>query len=516
LRIDTRLRDNMVLLASIDQGTSSTRFLIFDSTNGELLASHQIEVTQLFPQPGWVEMDPDEIYSTVVECIELACHELSKSGRNPNDICAIGISNQRETTVVWDKITGKSLHNAIVWLDNRTSFLAEELIQRTANCDKDFLKPKTGLPIHPYFSALKLKWLIENVPDVQTALNNGSLMVGTVDSWLLWKLCNGVYVTDVTNASRTCLMDLHTRKWSTELCSFFGIPIDILPEIRSSAEIYGHLNSGCLEGKQISGCLGDQQAALVGHNCLNSGDTKSTYGTGTFVLCNTGTNIVYSSSGLLTTIAFQFGPNASVHFALEGSGSIGGNVVKFLMDNFGFFKRASDIESLARSVESTEDTYFVPCFSGLLTPYWDPLARGTICGISQRTTQAHICLAALKSVAFQTVEIIEAIEKDITGTNMISNLRIDGGMTANCFFNQILADALGRQVLCSKFTEVTGWGAAIAAGLGGGVISVEPFPRHTAEIKLHHPGNSDETRNVELRKWREAVRRSGNWAICTH
>ncbi|TMS34807.1 hypothetical protein L596_002324 [Steinernema carpocapsae] len=501
----------MVLLGAIDQGTSSSRFLLFEADSGELVASHQIEVRQIFPEAGWVEMDPMELYNTVVECIEKTCEKMEAMGIGTEEIKAVGIANQRETTVVWDKTTGQPLCNAIVWLDSRTSELAREIIEKTPTKDKDYFKTKTGLPIHPYFSALKLKWMLDNVEAVQNALDNGTLMCGTVDTWLIWKM-TGVYATDVTNASRTLLLDLHKRKWSSELCDFFGLPIEVLPDILSSAESYGQLQSGPLKGVTISGCLGDQQAALVGHGCLSVGDTKSTYGTGTFMLCNTGTKPILSKNGLLTTVGFQFGSSAPMCYALEGSGSIGGNVVRFLRDNLGMIKDAKEVEQLARSVQDTAGVYFVPCFTGLYTPYWDPTARGTICGLTQFSNRAHLARAALKAVSFQTAEMLDAVEHDLDGLT-ITTLKIDGGMSANPLFNQMQSDTVGRAVVCSTMPEISGWGAAVAAGIGAQVLSLDQFAQHNSPSLLHYsPQITDSERHCEMVSWKKAVQRSLAWA----
>jgi len=501
----------MVLLGAIDQGTSSSRFICFESDSGTPVADHQIEVKQLFPQPGWVEMDPEEIYSTVVECIEKTCRTLQEMGITLDEIKAVGIANQRETTVVWDHVNGKPLYNAIVWLDGRTSDMAEECIQRCPSRDKDYFKPKAGLPISPYFSALKIRWLLQNVDAVKAAKERGTLRFGTIDTWLLYRL-TGEYITDVTNASRTLLMDIHKRKWSSELCNFFEIPSEILPEIRSSAETYGYFTHSSLKGIPIAGCLGDQQAALVGNGCLHVGDTKNTYGTGTFMLCNTGTNQIVSKNGLLTTIGFQFGPNAPVCYALEGSGSIGGNVVRFLRDNFEFIKNASEVEELAKGVADTNGVYFVPAFSGLYTPYWDSTARGLLIGLTQGTKKAHIALAALKSVTFQTTEMLNSVESDLFGYGQIQTLKIDGGMTQNQLFNQLQADALGRVIICSKFPDITGWGAAVAAGISTGNLTLEELSRTSNSRTIsYHPNISDAKREYELRRWKEAVQRARNW-----
>ncbi|KAJ1353803.1 hypothetical protein KIN20_010547 [Parelaphostrongylus tenuis] len=501
---------SMVLLAAIDQGTSSSRFLVFESDSGDLVASHQIEVRQLFPNPGWVEMDPMEILDTVIECISRVVDRLKSLGIAKDEIKSIGIANQRETTVVWDSQTGKPLANAIVWLDTRTSALAEESINRTKSKSREEFKAKTGLPIHPYFSALKLKWLIENVDSVKQALEDGTLLFGTIDTWLIWKL-TGEHVTDVTNASRTLLFDIHKRKWSTKLCDFFHIPKDILPRIMSSAEIYGTLRDGPLKGVAIAGCLGDQQAALVGHNCLEKGDTKNTYGTGTFMLCNIGTEPVIGSNGLLTTVAFQFGPDSPVVYALEGSGSIGGNVVRFLRDNFKFIKNSKEMEELCRSIDSTEGVVFVPCFTGLYTPYWDPTARGTLLGLTQVTTKAHICLAALRAIAFQSAQMLDSIQQELEDTP-IENFRADGGMTANVLFNEIQADIIGKCIKTSKITEISGWGAAVAGGIGSHQISLDEFSSRQPPGTSYEPRTDDDQRANEMKQWREAVKRACGWA----
>ncbi|CAB3404216.1 unnamed protein product [Caenorhabditis bovis] len=501
----------MVLLAAIDQGTSSSRFLVFEADTGELVTSHQIEVRQLFPEAGWVEMDPMEMYNTVVECINKTIEKLENLGITPDEIKSVGVANQRETSIVWDRNTGKPLYNAIVWLDTRTTSLAEQAIARTPSKDKDEFKKKTGLPIHPYFSALKLKWLFENVADVRDAYDKGSLMFGTVDTWLIWKL-TGAYITDVSNASRTLLLDLHKRKWSTQLCEFFSLPMDILPQIKSSAEVYGYFTEGPLEGVPIAGCLGDQQAAMVGHQCLNQGQTKNTYGTGTFMLCNIGSTPIISKNGLLTTVGFQFGADSPVIYALEGSGSIGGNVVRFLRDNFKFIKDSSEMEPLCREVEDTAGVFFVPCFTGLYTPYWDSTARGTILGLTQVTSKQHICLAALRAVAFQSSEMIAAVEQDLEGITKVTTLRVDGGMIANTLFNEIQADIMGRDIVTPKITEISGWGAAVAAGIGAQQISLDEFlSQPTAAIK-YEPIKDEAWREAEIAKWKDAVKRSCGWA----
>ncbi|CAD6195248.1 unnamed protein product [Caenorhabditis auriculariae] len=507
---DLSLRYLLVGRKTTFEITVQCRFLVFEADTGELVTSHQIEVRQIFPKAGWVEMDAMEMLNTVEECITKAIDKLESLGISRDEIKSVGVANQRETTIVWDRKTGLPLHNAIVWLDTRTSDLADEFIDKTESKSKDEFREKTGLPIHPYFSALKLKWLLTEVDEVKEALENGSLMFGTVDTWLIWKL-TGVHVTDVSNASRTLLLDLHKRKWSSQLCDFFDLPMEILPEIKSSAEIYGYLLEGPLEGIPIAGCLGDQQAAMVGHQCLQPGDTKNTYGTGTFMLCNVGVKPIISKDGLLTTVGFQFGPDAPVVYALEGSGSIGGNVVRFLRDNFKFIKDASEMEEMSRSVEDTAGVYFVPSFTGLYTPYWDSSARGTILGLTQVSTREHICLAALRAIAFQSAEMIDAIERDLENDTQIKVLKIDGGMIANTLFNEIQADIIGRTIATPKVTEISGWGAAVAGGIGSQQMSLDEFLSQSSEAVRYEPQKNSDWRRQEMSRWKEAVKRSCGW-----
>ncbi|KAI1709656.1 putative glycerol kinase [Ditylenchus destructor] len=505
----------MVLLGAIDQGTSSSRFLVFESDSGELVAYHQIAVEEKTPQPGWVEMCPEQLYTTTMDCIEEVC----RSFPSAKNIKAIGIANQRETTVAWDKSTGKALYNAILWLDSRTSDLASEYIKKTPTKNKDYFKAKTGLPIHPYFSALKLNWLLNNIEGVKRAKENGNLLFGTVDSWLLWHMTGGaVHVCDVSNASRTLLMDLGKRRWSTELCDFFDIPIEILPEIKSSAEIYGILNAGSLKGMPISGCLCDQQAAMVGHCCFRRGECKATYGTGTFFLCNTGKEPIFSQNGMLTTIVYQFGKEGGICYALEGSGSIGGNVIHFLRDNLKFIKECKEIDELAGSVDHTDGVYFVPSFTGLFSPYWDSTARGIICGLTLGTTQGHIALAALKSIAFEIAEMVEFVQKDLKNTDIrLGTLKIDGGLTVSQIFDQVQADVLGSSIVNSTMTEVSGWGAAIAAGIGAGQFTLEEFSqRQPPKRREFCPKSTEKERMEQYKKWKEAVQRAKNWSVSEH
>ncbi|VDK27211.1 unnamed protein product [Gongylonema pulchrum] len=457
------------LVGAIDQGTSSSRFLLYQLHPRKIVASHQIEIRQQFPHPGWVEIDPDEITSTVTACIDQGCEKAKHAGFTIADIKAVGICNQRETTILWDCETGKALYNAIVWLDSRTTETVDTFIDKTCCKSKEHFKEVTGLPIHPYFSALKIRWLLDNVEKVKDAMKRGKLMFGTVDTWILYNL-TGKHATDVTNASRTLLMSLKTLDWCPKLCNFFEIPMSILPKIHPSAEIYATISIGTLKGVPISGCLGDQQAAMFGEHCLMPGETKCTYGTGTFMLTNTGSKLVISRNGLLTTVAYWLGTKAPVCYALEGSGSIGGNAIQFLRDNLQIIKDVSEVEPAAASVPETDGVVFVPCFTGLYTPHWDSSARGTICGLVQTTTRAHIIRAALEAICFQTEEMVRSAEMDLSHEQKIMELKVDGGITVNGLFMQLLADNLGINVIKSTHTEASCWGAAMAAAIGAQII----------------------------------------------
>ncbi|XP_063868538.1 glycerol kinase-like isoform X5 [Scylla paramamosain] len=436
------------LVGAVDQGTSSTRFLVFSATTGEVLTYHQVEVAQHYPKEGWVEQDCNELLKSVHTCILKAVENLKSLEIDPGDIKAVGITNQRETTVVWDRTTGLPLCNAIVWLDARTASTAEAILKETPGQNKDYLKDLCGLPISTYFSAVKLRWLLDNLPEVQEAAAQGNLLFGTVDSWLLWNLTGGLdgglHVTDVTNASRTMLMNISTLQWDANLCKFFKIPMSILPEIRSSSEIYGYITKGPLLGIPISGVLGDQQAALVGQMCLSRGQAKNTYGTGCFLLYNTGTQIVQSEHGLLTTVGYKLGKKSPTIYALEGSVAIAGAAVTWLRDNLHVIKSSTDIEPLAKKVKDSGGVYFVPAFSGLFAPYWRSDARGTICGLTQASTSAHLARAVLEAVCFQTREILDAMQKDSGIT--LNKLQVDGGMTCNNTLMQLQADIAGVPV----------------------------------------------------------------------
>ncbi|XP_071957327.1 glycerol kinase-like isoform X2 [Antedon mediterranea] len=425
---------------------------------------------------------------------------------------AIGITNQRETTVVWDKTTGKPLHPAIVWLDNRTASTVDKLINKTPNKNKEFLKPKCGLPLSTYFSAVKVRWLMDNIPPVQDAVKNGSCLFGTIDSWLLWNMTGGVsggvHLTDVTNASRTMLMNLKTLQWDEDLCKFFDIPMPILPEIHSSAEVYGNLSKGVLKGLPIAGILGDQQAALVGQNCFKKGMAKNTYGTGCFLLYNTGEEAVQSAHGMLTTVAYKLGPKEPTVFALEGSVAITGAAVRWLRDNLGFIKEAHEIEELAKSVDDCGGVYFVPAFSGLYAPYWQTDARGVICGLTQYSTKAHIARATLESVSFQTKELLDAMNKD-SGIPL-RQLQVDGGMTANNLLMQDQADLLGIPVVRPTMLETTALGAAVAAGKAVGVWDINQEKDVNGKTTFT-PAIDEKVRETRFKKWLKAVQRSMQW-----
>ncbi|KAH3868573.1 hypothetical protein DPMN_031723 [Dreissena polymorpha] len=436
------------LVGAVDQGTSSSRFLIFSTKDARLVTFHQQEIEQKYPNEGWCEEDPMEILQSVKTCMKEALTKLQQLNISPDKIKCIGITNQRETTVVWDKVTGEPLYNAIVWLDARTASTVNQLIEKTECKTKDGLRSLCGLPIATYFSAVKLRWLLDNVPAVSKAAQEGRCLFGTVDSWLLWNLTGGrnggCHITDVTNASRTMLMNIETLQWDDQLCKFFGVEKTMLPEIRSSAEVYGTLTEGPLKGLPISGILGDQQAALVGQLCFKPGQAKNTYGTGCFLLMNSGEKPVQSKNGLLTTVGYQLGPGKPAVYALEGAIAIGGACVKWLRDNLGIISTAPEIETLARKVDSTYGCYFVPAFSGLFCPYWQSDARGIICGLSQFTTKEHIARAALEAVCFQTRELLEAMAQD-SGIPLRS-IQVDGGMTANQLLMQLQADLMGIDV----------------------------------------------------------------------
>ena len=451
----------MKYVGAVDQGTTSTRFVVFNR-QGEAIAHAQREHQQIFPRPGWVEHDANEILRATYAVIREA---LAGADLSAKDLAAVGVTNQRETTALWRRSTGEPLHNAIVWMDTRTDALVDELSRHGG---KDRLREKTGLPLATYFSGLKLRWLLDNVPEAKKAAEAGDLMFGTIDSWLLWNLTGGrqggLHLTDVTNASRTQLMNLATLDWDNEILQLLDIPRALLPKIRSSSEVFGYAK-GALEGVAIAGLIGDQQSALLGQACLSPGEAKNTYGTGCFLLMNTGERPYPSTSGLLTTLGFKLG-DAPAIYALEGSIAIAGALVQWLRDNLGIIASAGEIEALAESAKDNGDVYFVPAFSGLYAPHWQARARGAILGLTRFATKAHISRAALEATAFQTREIIGAMVKDSQAP--LVELRVDGGMTVNELLMQFQADILDAPVVRPKTIETTALGAAYAAGLAVG------------------------------------------------
>nr|CAD7432256.1 unnamed protein product [Timema monikensis] len=472
---------------------------VFSARTSEVIASHQMEISKMYPQEGWVEQDPVVILDAVKECIQRTVDKLREQDVEPGDIVAIGITNQRETTILWDSTTGKPLYNAVVWQDMRTSSTVDLLLESVPNKNQNYLKPLCGLPLSPYFSALKIRWLMDHVPEVQEAINRRHCLFGTVDTWLIWNLTGGknggAHITDVSNASRTMLMSLEHLRWDHKLCRFFKVPVDILPQIRSSSEVYGNIAEGPLQGIPIAGCVGDQQAALLGQNCTKEGQAKSTYGTGCFLLYNTGVARVKSTHGLLTTVAYQMGPSAAPVYALEGSVGVAGAALGWLRDNINLLQDISETESLAETVGGTGDVYFVPAFSGLYAPYWQQDARGVICGITEDTTQLHIIRAALEAVCFQTRDILEAMNKDCGIP--LSKLQVDGGMTTNNLLMQLQADLIGISVMRPVMTELTSLGAAMAAGSAAGIEvwnmdSIKPVPCDSFKPRISEDANVEE------------------------
>ena len=493
----------MSFIGALDQGTSSTRFMIFNE-EGAVLGQHQLEHKQILPRPGWVEHDAWEIWERTAEVIS---ESLRKSGISGKDLVGIGITNQRETTVIWDKQTGKPLHNAIVWQDTRT----QEFLDNFSDSEKALIVRKTGLAIAPYFSGSKLNWLINNVPDVKRAIDSGNALAGTIDSWLLWKLSGGTHKTDVTNASRTLLMDLETLDWDRDLLRLFGIPREILPAICSSSEVFASsLGNGPVGAAvPISGILGDQQAAMVGQVCFEKGDSKTTYGTGNFALLNTGEELVRSKHGLLTTVCFKFGSEPA-RYALEGSVAVTGSAVQWLRDQLGLIKQASEIESLAAAVKDNGGVYFVPAFSGLFAPYWRSDARGVIVGLTRAANKSHIARATLEAISFQTKEILDAMAQD-SGVKL-TEMRVDGGITANELCMQIQSDVMQIDVVRPKVIETTALGAAYAAGLSVGYFKDKAQLRtRWQEARRWKPTQNTTIATDGFKNWQKAIERSLNW-----
>ena len=491
-------------IGAIDQGTTSTRFILFNQ-KCQIIASSQKEHKQIFPKPGWVEHDPLEIWQNTKEVIS---NTLKSSKINTNEITTIGITNQRETTVVWDKFTGKPFYNAIVWQDIRTNNICEKL-----KSHEKLIKSKTGLPIATYFSATKVKWLLENIIELRNKADKGEVLFGTMDTWIVWNLTGGVnggiHITDVTNASRTMLMNLETLEWEKKLLEIFDISSNILPKIVSSSEIYGKTKINNLNDVPISGILGDQQAALFGQTCFEKGEAKNTYGTGCFMLMNTGNKPVYSSNGLITTVAYKIG-SQKVIYALEGSIAIAGSLIQWFRDNLGLIKESAEINELASSVDDNGEVYFVPAFSGLFAPYWNSGARGAIFGITHFTTKGHIARAVLESVAYQAFEILEIMQSD--SGYPISELKIDGGMTASELLMQFQADILNMPIVKPKISETTALGAAYAAGLAVGFWkNINSRKNILKTDKTWFPQMDSQKRKKYLDKWKKAIERSKDW-----
>ena len=487
-------------ILALDQGTTSSRAIVFDH-NGQIKSVAQKEFTQYFPQPGWVEHNPNEIWSSQASVIAEAISAIDINGL---DIAGIGITNQRETTIVWDVDTEEPIYNAIVWQDRRTSEFCDEL---KAQGLTDKIHEKTGLIIDAYFSGTKIKWILDNVPGARKRAEMGKLRFGNVDSWLVWRLTRGeVHVTDVTNASRTMLFNIHDLKWDEELMELLDIPISMMPEVKSSSEVYGHTKTTIFAHEvPISGIAGDQQAALFGQMCIEPGSIKNTYGTGCFVMLNTGNKPVMSKNNLLTTIAWKIGDQ--VVYALEGSIYVGGSVVQWLRDGLGFITSSSEIEDLASTVPDSGGVYFVPALTGLAAPYWDQYARGTIIGITRGTTRAHIARAALDGIAFQIYDIAQAMAKDMNAS--LTELKVDGGASRNNLLMQSQADILGIKVVRPRITETTALGAAYLAGLAVG------FWKNTDEIKnqwqierCFEPIADNETIEAAKAGWANAIGRT--------
>lgn len=507
--------DRSKLIGVIDEGTNTAHFIIYKAPGLQEVCSHHTEIKQICPQEGWVEHDPIEIIKAVLHCITEACKKLEGLGYHVKDIVCIGITNQRETTVVWDKFTGQPLYNAIVWNDIRTDETVDKILARLPDQNKNYFKSISGLTISPYFSALKLRWLKDNVVSVRKACREQRCMAGTIDSWLIWNLTGstngGLHVTDVTNASRTLLMNIETLNWDPLLTKTFSINPEILPEIRSSSEIYGKIRNGSiLDGVPISAILGNQQASLVGQMCFKKGQAKNTYRSGCFLLCNTGEEKVLSTHGLVTTIAYKLGKNAPPVYALEGSVAVGGSALKWLKNNLNILKSAEESEQLAGSVFTTGDVYFVPAFTGLYAPYWRKDARGIICGLTGFTTKNHIIRAALEAICFQTRDVLEAMKKDC-GFNL-NKLYVDGVMTSNNLLMQLQADLSGLPVLKSQHQNTTALGVAMAAGLADGINAINNVTDHP-QYDTFLPTTTDAERNVRYTKWKMAVERSLGWSV---
>ncbi|KAI9300222.1 glycerol kinase [Cunninghamella echinulata] len=507
------------LIGAIDQGTTSSRFVIFDD-QGRLVTLHQMELIYHSPQPGWMEHDPYEILDSVKVCMQHAAYKLENSPvpHTVQEIQSIGITNQRESIVTWDRVTGQPLSPCILWNDARTSSTVQQLLKQHNN-DPHVMEPICGLPLTTYFTAVKLRWLLDNVPVVKEAYEQERLCFGTIDTWLIYNLTGGaenggILMTDVTNASRTMLMDIHTLQWSQEALQFFDFDATKLhlPKIQPSSDLYGHVSDGVYKGIPLAGCLGDQQAALVGQKCFQEGEAKNTYGTGCFMLFNTGEQRVISKNGLLSTVAYQFGKQNKPCYALEGSVAVAGSSINWLRDNLKVIKNAQQVNELASQVEDTAGTYFVTAFNGLFAPYWREDARGTICGLTQFTQLEHLCRATLEASCYQSRAILDAMNKD--SGKPLRSLKVDGGMSNSDVCMQIQADVLGIEVDRPLMRESTALGAAIAAGLGVGVWkSLDDLENVNNQGRtIFEPKISMEKRNQMFDGWKKAVESAYGWA----
>ncbi len=489
--------------AAVDQGTTSTRFMVFDHS-GQVVSVDQKEHEQIYPKPGWVEHDANEIWQRTQEVVGAGLEKV-----NASDIAGVGVTNQRETTVVWDRSTGEPVYNAIVWQDTRTDQICNEL---SADGGQDRFRPKTGLPIATYFSGPKIKWILENVDGVREKAESGDVIFGNIDTWVIWQLTGGadggVHVTDVSNASRTMMMDLQTLDWDEEILGILGVPKAMLPEIKASSEVYGEAK-GNLAGVPVAGDLGDQQAALFGQTCFSVGEAKNTYGTGNFLLLNTGNEIVPSKSGLITGLGYKIGDQQAVYM-LEGSIAITGALVQWLRDNIGLISSAPEVEDLAKTVDDNGGVYFVPAFSGLFAPYWRNEARGVIAGLTRYVNKGHIARAALEATAWQTREVVDAMNVD-SGVELTS-LKVDGGMVYNDLLMQFQADVLDVPVIRPTVAETTSLGAAYAAGLATGFWSeVEDLRANWGKDKEWTPQMDPQERDKEYGFWKKAVTRTFDW-----
>jgi len=493
--------------AALDQGTTSTRAMIFDHS-GKVVSVSQKEHEQIFPKPGWVEHDPKEVWARSQEVLDEA---MSSAGASADDIAGLGITNQRETAVVWDKNTGEPVMNAIVWQDTRTDRLVDEL---TRDGGQDRFRKQTGLPVATYFSGPKVRWILDNVDGARERAEAGDLVFGNMDTWCIWNLTGGtdggLHITDVTNASRTLLMDLETLQWDEALASAIGVPMSMLPEIHASSEVYGEVKSGgAMQGVKIAGDLGDQQAATFGQTCFSPGEAKNTYGTGNFLLLNTGEEAVQSKSGLITTVGYKIGDQPAI-YCLEGSIAVTGSLIQWLRDNLHLIQAAPEVEELAQSVDDNGGCYIVPAFSGLFAPYWKSNARGVVAGLTRFVSAGHIARAALEATAYQSREVVEAMDAD-SGVKLES-LKVDGGMVQNDLLMQFQADLLGVPVIRPQVAETTALGAAYAAGLATGFWdSIESLRQNWQEDKRWEPQMDASKRDEYYKYWKKAVTRTFDW-----